>query len=229
MPNMSMPLSRKAFIFILLLLLFFSIANIGVANDIVQDHMGQSWTIYKQPNGQSFLYKVFPLHMNFLESEANCRQYDAHLASFHSPTEYEFIRDLVMNEPATSTTNDFWLGLYNKNEEEDSVTKYISISWMVPTSCPGKNISISPLTLIQTLQAPPTNLPTCLNLCFAWITKPIVQLTQHPCSTKSNAHVCKIPAEKALPATTTQPTTTTAVPITITTVPSLPLLCLHHH
>uniref|UniRef100_A0A915E5Y6 C-type lectin domain-containing protein n=1 Tax=Ditylenchus dipsaci TaxID=166011 RepID=A0A915E5Y6_9BILA len=65
--------------------------------------------------GQQCYFVAFYKSSSYIQAEEYCIQYNAHLASFHTEQEFEFIADITKRFYGWAY-NDFWLGLFHRGE-----------------------------------------------------------------------------------------------------------------
>jgi len=77
-------------------------------------HMGEQWYIYQRGEHDLVLFKIFQdFPRSFADAEENCREYNAHLASFHSADELSFIYEIQLEDPPHYAEYSYiWLGLF---------------------------------------------------------------------------------------------------------------------
>ncbi|KAI1717040.1 hypothetical protein DdX_06765 [Ditylenchus destructor] len=111
------PLQSKFYALFLLIALF-GIVSGELMTNITKMHYGEPWAVYVNPNDETdvHLFKAFPGRVNFPNALENCKNYGSQLASFRSPREYVFIKELVQavlpnNSPRSL---DYWTGIYHR-------------------------------------------------------------------------------------------------------------------
>ncbi|KAI1730049.1 hypothetical protein Ddc_02726 [Ditylenchus destructor] len=109
---------QSKFFALFILVAFFGIVSGELVTNITQMHYGEPWAVYVNPNDESdvHLFKAFPGRVNFPSALENCKNYGSQLASFRSPREYVFIKELVQAVlPNISPRDlDYWTGIYHR-------------------------------------------------------------------------------------------------------------------